>query len=54
MAFLKVLDILMMILGSVGVVYQAICIVTSFVSNPVSNLSQQYGRQLAGGRQLHR
>ncbi|WP_297316948.1 glycosyltransferase family 2 protein [Bifidobacterium indicum] len=35
MAFLKVLDILMMILGSVGIVYQAICIVTSFVAKPV-------------------
>lgn len=35
MAFLKVLDILMMILGSVGVVYQAICILTSFVAKPV-------------------
>lgn len=35
MAFLRVLDILMLILGSVGVIYQAICIVTSFVAKPV-------------------
>jgi len=34
MALLKVLDVLMMLLGGVGIVYQAICIVISFVSKP--------------------
>lgn len=35
MALLKVLDVLMLLLGGVGIVYQAICIVISFVSKPV-------------------
>ncbi|MEK0306277.1 glycosyltransferase family 2 protein [Bifidobacterium favimelis] len=35
MAFLTVLDILMFLVGAVGVVYQAICIVTSFLTKPV-------------------
>ncbi|KJY53679.1 glycosyltransferase family 2 protein [Bifidobacterium coryneforme] len=47
MAFLKVLDILMMILGSVGVVYQAICIVTSFVSKPVVFPKAPYDKRFA-------
>ena len=47
MAFLKVLDILMMILGSVGVIYQAICIVTSFVSKPVVFPTAPYDKRFA-------
>ncbi|RBP99808.1 glycosyltransferase family 2 protein [Bifidobacterium xylocopae] len=35
MAFLSVVDALMLILGSVGIIYQAVCVVTSFVAKPV-------------------
>ncbi|AKV55562.1 N-acetylglucosaminyltransferase [Bifidobacterium actinocoloniiforme DSM 22766] len=35
MAFLSVVDALMLVLGLVGIVYQAVCVVTSFVAKPV-------------------
>ncbi|BDR52605.1 N-acetylglucosaminyltransferase [Bombiscardovia nodaiensis] len=35
MAFLNLLDVLTLILSAVGIIYQAVCIVTSFVAKPV-------------------
>ncbi|OZG50218.1 glycosyltransferase family 2 protein [Bombiscardovia coagulans] len=35
MAFLNLLDLLSIVLGTVGIVYQAVCVVTSFVAKPV-------------------
>ena len=35
MALLTVIDVLMMVVGGVGIIYQAICVIMSLFSKPV-------------------
>ena len=70
MVLLSVLDVVLVVLGGAGMLYQAVCIVISLFAKPIkfpeAPMNKRYAvlisarneanahRHLAGGRQLHR